>query len=201
MNTANNKHMAKAVGNLEQDAATRNSVAQYVKVGLCVSLLGISLSSALANEVADGDKKFLMAAADAEITAINAAKYAYQKSTSRDVKAYAAAAVTEQTKIRSKLAKLAEVKNVALPDEPSRLHALKIAALNNLDVKTFDVAYAGDIGIAAHKETIALFRNAEKNAQDADVKVFATAALPALETQLQAAEKLKLALDSKPSKP
>jgi len=200
MNTANKKYIGKVVVESKHRIAAHNSVSRYMKLGLCVSLLGFSLSNALANEVADGDKKFLMAAADAEITAINAAKYAYQKSTSRDVKAYAAAAVTEQTKMRTKLAKLAEVKNVALPDEPSRLHAQKITALNSLDVKSFDVAYAGDIGIAAHKETIAMFRNAEKNAQDADVKVFASASLPALETQLQAAEKLKETLDSKPAK-
>ncbi|WP_394780285.1 DUF4142 domain-containing protein [Undibacterium sp.] len=141
------------------------------------------------------DKEFLMNAAQAGTTEILASKTASGKAASQAVKTFAAGMVVDHTKVADELKQLASSKGVNVPDEPSMKQQALMAKLNVLDGAQFDQLYADEIGVAAHKEAVALFRKASLSAKDADVKAFAQKTLPALEHHLQMAESLKAAVN------
>ncbi|GGC69577.1 DUF4142 domain-containing protein [Undibacterium terreum] len=140
------------------------------------------------------DKQFLMTAAQAGNAEIVASKTASGKANSDAVKKFAAEMLADHGKVADELKKLAAGKGLNVPDEPSMKQQALIAKLNVLDGAKFDQLYAAEIGVAAHKEAVALFRKAAVSAKDADVKAFAQQNLPALEHHLQMAQNLKTAV-------
>jgi putative membrane protein len=66
----------------------------------------------------------------------------------------------------------------------------KLKLLDASDGAKFDQRYSETMGVAAHRDTIALFQKASTNAKDAEVKAFATKTLPTLQHHLEMARKL-----------
>lgn len=65
--------------------------------------------------------------------------------------------------------------------------------LSSADGQDFDRRYAESMGVEAHRETIALFEKASKEARDPEVKAFATKTLPNLREHLQMAQSMQAA--------
>lgn len=145
---------------------------------------------AAAADLAQQDKSFFLAAADAGNTEIAASSIAQQRSPSENIRAFAATMVTDHTKVASELKALAAKKGVAIPERPSIAKQTEIDKLNTVDAKKFDAEYAQKIGLAAHKDAVALFTKASATAVDPDVKAFAAKTLPALQHHLEMAQSL-----------
>jgi putative membrane protein len=90
---------------------------------------------------------------------------------------------------------LAQSKGVQVPSEPSRQQKVHLRKLDAAQGARFDRQYAGELGVAAHEQTVRLFRQGAAQARDPEVKAFAERTLPTLEHHLAMAKELKAAVD------
>ena len=137
-------------------------------------------SGASTPRTAHADSSFLKEAAEAGFAEMDAGKLALQKSSSAEVKAFAQKMVDEHKKADSELQSLAATKGAKG----------KAKILEKRDGTGFDHAYAEN-QVSAHKDAVALFEKAAKNAKDADVKAWAAKTLPTLQHHLQEAQALE----------
>ena len=145
---------------------------------------------------AQSDASFMKDAAHAGATEIEASKLAQARSRQADVKKFADTMVADHTRVADELSALAARKNVKLPEGPSAKQQTDLKTLAASDADKFDVRYASQFGVAAHKDTIRLFEDAASNAQDPDVKAWAQKTLPGLRHHLEMAQALRV--DPKP---
>jgi len=161
-------------------------------------MTAFSLSSFAADtpaSVSAVDKQFMVAAAHAGATEITASKDASRKASSAAVKEFADQMVTDHTKVADELKQLASTKKVDIPDKPDAKQEATIKKLAALEGQKYDRQYATDIGVAAHKDAVALFKKASTSAHDPDVKAFAVKTLPSLEHHLKMSEDMKAKVD------
>ncbi|MBW9333204.1 DUF4142 domain-containing protein [Herbaspirillum aquaticum] len=160
-------------------------------------LAGAALSfNAAAESVNSKDKSFMTNAAEAGHAEIEASQIALEKSSNQAVKDYAQKMIDQHTKVDEQLKQLASSKDVTLPTEPSMAQRAKIAILEKLKGNTFDKRYASMIGVSAHEDAVKLFQKSSKEAQDPDVKTFASKTLPGLQEHLQMGRDLKKTVDA-----
>ncbi|OZI49686.1 DUF4142 domain-containing protein [Bordetella genomosp. 4] len=136
------------------------------------------------------DREFLNDAAHSGALEIQASKVALEKGRHADVKAFAQKMIDEHTKVAQKLSELAKSKGYEIPSDPSMMQKAKLKMLDVRD-DSFDEAYAKEIGVSAHEDAVKLFEKASSEAQDPDVKQFATETLPSLKHHLEEARKLQ----------
>ncbi len=142
------------------------------------------------NNMARADTAFMKQAAENNHAEIESSRLALQKATDPAVKAFAQHMVDDHGKTGKELASLAASKGVQLPDGPSLMQKAKLKLLEAADGANFDRRYSETMGLAAHRDTIALFQKASTGARDPDIKAFATKTLPALRQHLEMAQKL-----------
>ena len=63
--------------------------------------------------------------------------------------------------------------------------------MGKLTAGSFDRNYVNEIGVAAHRDTVALFEKTARSAHDPDVKAFAAKTLPDLKHPLDMAKTLQ----------
>lgn len=151
---------------------------------------GVKVSS---SKVSRADAAFLKQAAQNGHAEVEGSKLALSKGTHPQVKAFAQMMVDDHTKAGNALNALAASKGVDVPGDPSLAQKAKLKILSARDGAGFDHHYAESIGVAAHEDTIKLFKKAAAEADDADIKAFATKTLPTLEHHLQSARELEAA--------
>lgn len=148
-------------------------------------------ASAVWADVSHADREFMEKAAEAGHTEIDASKLAQTKAGSADVKSFASTMIDDHTKVGSELDQLAASKNVKVPAEPSITQRAKIKLLSASNGASFDKHYANEIGVAAHKDAVALFQKEATHGNDPDIKAFAAKTLPTLNHHLEMAENLQ----------
>lgn len=131
------------------------------------------------------DASFYKNAAEGGIAEVDAGHLAQDKANSQQVKDFGAMMVKDHTAANEKLQSLASSKDITLPTTASVRQMAVKAKLNVLSGDTFDKSYVKN-QIAAHRQTIALFRKEINSGQDADAKAFATATLPTVRAHLKA---------------
>ncbi|WP_244259099.1 DUF4142 domain-containing protein [Cupriavidus gilardii] len=136
------------------------------------------------------DRSFLENAAQGGLAEVEGSKLAEQKASSADVKSFAARMIKDHTKVNEELTKLASSKGYTPPTEPSVVQRTELKALSALDGERFDKMYSSRIGVAAHENTVKLFKEAAQNAKDPDIKAFAAKHVPDLEEHLKMARDL-----------
>lgn len=157
-----------------------------------LSILGLAVaSSAFAADPSSTDKSFLKNAAEGGALEIQASQVAEQKTQDAQVKAFAEKMVTDHTKVGDELSQLASSKGVTVPTDPSVTQKAKLKILSAESGTHFDKSYAKDIGVSAHKDTIALFQKEIDKGTDPDIKAFAQKTMPALQEHLQMAQQLQ----------
>ena len=149
-----------------------------------------------ASQLSRADTAFMKQAAENNHAEIESSKLAMQKASDPAVKGFAQQMVADHGKTGQELAALASAKGVELPDGPSLMQKAKLKLLEAADGADFDRRYAETMGLAAHRDTIALFQKAAKEARDPEVKAFAAKTLPALQGHLDMAQKLPAAHDA-----
>jgi putative membrane protein len=131
------------------------------------------------------DASFYKSAAEGGIAEVDAGHLAQDKGNSQQVKDFGAMMVKDHTAANERLQTLAASKELTLPTTASVRQMAAKAKLDVLSGDTFDKSYVKN-QIAAHRQTIALFRKEISSGQDADAKAFATATLPTVRAHLKA---------------
>ncbi|WP_228124552.1 DUF4142 domain-containing protein [Glaciimonas soli] len=172
----------------------------------CIAVLSV-VTVTYATESADSigqisrlsrhEKFFLMHVAENNNAEVLASALAASKASDPEVKQYAALMVENQAGKAEELRQLAARNMVELPTVPSKLQQQILARLGKLDGAKFDGEYCRQIAVLAHKDSIALFKQAVKRAKNADVQAFAVKNQAEAEAYLSQGEALKVIIDKK----
>ena len=135
------------------------------------------------------DASFIKKVADANMTEIQLAKIALDKSQKQDVKDFANRMIKDHGDAQDQLKSIADKMNVPIPEKVSGQHQLTIDRLSKLNGEAFDKAYAKAM-VNDHTKVVAMFEKTEGKLQNSDLKKFAQDTLPKLKEHLELAKKL-----------
>ena len=131
------------------------------------------------------DAEFIAVVNDIVNAEIIAGKLAMAKGADKRIKNFGRIMVKDYTKGWAKLVKLADAKRIPLTDTLTKETQVKIAALNNKTGKDFDRAYIEYI-TADHRKAITIFKRAQKNCFDKEIKKTAGKGILVFERHLEA---------------
>jgi putative membrane protein len=142
------------------------------------------------------DKKFMMDTAMGGMMEVEISKWAVQQGGTDAVKEFARKMVTDHSAANAELTQLATSKAVTLPTQLDAKHQAEISRMSKLSGAAFDQAYS-KMMLKDHTKVVADFEKQSTSASDADVKAFASKALPTLKEHLELAK----SLNPKPATP
>ena len=151
---------------------------------------GATASGAGASTLNRADQKMIKDMAMSNLAEIEAARMAQSKSQSEQVKNFAQQMIDDHTKALSEVQQLAQAKGVVLPTELDRTHKRKAERMAALSGEEFDRVYMEQAGVADHKRTHGLLRQAQARAKDPDLKALAARTQPIVDQHLNSAQQL-----------
>ena|SRR6185312_1850560 len=163
--------------------------------GLCCMALCCIPAFAQATGSAN-DQKFVDFAAQTDMTEAHLGQLAQDQSSNQAVKDFAQMLVTDHTDDYNKLTAAATKAGATVPKGIDAEHNKMIAPFEKAKGAAFDRRFERDM-VAGHTKAIAEYKKEEADGQNADMKAYATAALPVLEKHLQAAKDLEKAKHTK----
>jgi putative membrane protein len=143
------------------------------------------------------DRDFLRSAAYANLAEVEMGQLAEDEATDEDVQDFGSHMVMEHTTAWNELEDLAQDEDYNLPENPDDAHQDKLDYLMTLSGYQFDTAYVNS-QVKDHQLAITLFTTAKNNADDDDVRAYATKYLPHLQEHLTTALELQAALTDEP---
>jgi len=135
------------------------------------------------------DKGFVQKATVGGLAEIQEGQLATEQAKSPDVKAFGQHMVSDHTAAGQKLKSILDGESISAPSAPDATAKKQIAALQKAKGDAFDRQYLKD-QLAAHKQTVALFKKEAASGGDPQLKQFASDTLPALEQHLSAVQGL-----------
>ncbi|MGA8731030.1 MAG: DUF4142 domain-containing protein [Terracidiphilus sp.] len=135
------------------------------------------------------DQKFVDFAAQTDMMEAHLGQMAQNQAGRQDVKDYAQTLVTDHTSDYQQLTEAAGKANLTVPKGLDAAHDKMIAPFEKLKGAAFDTRYIHEM-IAGHKKAIGVYNKEAAQAQNADLKAYASAALPTLQKHLDGAEGL-----------
>jgi len=158
---------------------------------LALTALAVGLAASLANAQAPAaagtapvnDLLFAEAAAAGGMAEVTLAQIGEQKATDPELKKFSREMVEEHTKLNQELMTLAGQKRVTLPRTLDIRATFCTQALNGLSGEKFDCCYA-KAQLNAHMDALGTFEAEAERGQDADIKAFASRALPQIKEHL-----------------
>jgi putative membrane protein len=135
------------------------------------------------------DQQFIDMAAQTDMMEAHLGQMAADQAASQDVKDYAQTLVTDHTADYQQLAALGSKDGLTVPTALDAAHNKMIAPLEKLKGAAFDARYIHEM-IAGHTEAIGVYTKESSDAQNSDVKTYASATLPTLHKHLDAAKDL-----------
>lgn len=155
--------------------------------------------AAAAKGAAMSDQEFVDFAAQTDMTEANLGQLASSNAAGQGVKDYAQMLVTDHTSDYNQLSTVAGKANLNVPKGLDAKHQAMVAPFEKLKGPAFDHKYVQEM-IAGHTKAIAVFTKESTDAQNADLKAYASATLPTLNKHLDGAKELAKAHASKSSK-
>jgi len=147
-------------------------------------------AAAGATKLTSADRKAIMDMGMSNMAEVAMGKLAQSKSQNADTKAFAEKMIADHGAALTEVQALAGSKGVTLPTDLDAKHKAQSAKLEKMTGDAFDKAYAQQGGVAAHKETLAKLKKAEKDTKDADVKAQVVKMIPVVEAHLKHAQEL-----------
>jgi putative membrane protein len=150
--------------------------------------LPVLIPSALA---AVSDKEFVKTVAMSDMFEVESGKLAADQAGSAKVKSFGEKMEDDHAKTTDAIEEIIDDEDidVTLPDELDREHQAKIDQLKDLSGDSFDRAYI-PMQVSAHEKAIDLFQVYADGGENAALKQWATATLPALKGHLDEAKQL-----------
>jgi putative membrane protein len=136
------------------------------------------------------DDAFLKQAAMGGLAEVQLGRLAQERSSNREVSAFAKRMVEDHTKANEELKRLASKKGVTLPTSPNAKHQGARDRLAQLTGPAFDRAYM-EAMVADHDHTVEDFQRASRSNEDDDVRAFASRTLPILEEHQKEARRIQ----------
>jgi len=149
----------------------------------------IPLESASAKDATEADVAFVQKAMQANHAEVKVSDAAQTRAKNDRIKTFADRMVKDHSENNTKLEALAKSKNIAFKTEPDADHMMKIGNMAKLKDDEFDRAYAAMM-VEDHGAAVALFEKAAADADDPDIKAFASTTLPALREHATMAQAL-----------
>jgi putative membrane protein len=134
---------------------------------------------------------FMKTAAASGQYEVELARLAAEKATDPAIKSYAGMLVEHHTGVNDQLRQMAVNANVPLPSGVPTAKQQNLDKLSQASGKEFDKQFVQTI-TRDHKEDIALFERATRDAKNSEVRSFAQATLPTLQAHLTVAERLPI---------
>lgn len=165
-----------------------------IRLAIVLAITALNVANAADASTKSGlkasDEKFVKSAGASGMAEVKVATLGTQKAERADVKELATMLVADHTKANAELSALAESKKVELSAviDPKAADAFK--DLEKESGKGFDKAFLSHLE-KAHKTTISEFEDAEKNAEDAEIKAWAGKTLPTLRAHLDKVKELE----------
>jgi putative membrane protein len=141
-------------------------------------------SSMKNTDLSAADRQFILTAASSGNFEVLSSELALTKPVDAKTRTFAQRMVTDHTKVNSELMTLAGRKGVTVPTKLMAKHEQMLDELRKTSDDGFQKKYH-DAQMAGHDEAIALFEKTSKDANDPDIKAFATKNLPALKEHKQ----------------
>ncbi len=161
-------------------------------VALCGMLLAKPCARAAEHDTLNAsDTIFVEQAAASNLARLKMAALGVKKAVAPEVKSYAATLVTFHTKSGHSLTKLAATKSLELFGVVEPAQADAIRALKTADASSFDSNFLVWM-VNDHKACLDNFEKVSMEAEDPDVKAFATETLPTLQAHLKKGIELSL---------
>ena len=135
------------------------------------------------------DQQFLDMAAETDMLEAHLGQMAADQAASPEVKDYASMLVTDHTADYQQLTALAAKDGLNIPKGLNAAHDKMIAPFEKLKGAPFDSRYLHAM-IAGHTEAIGVYTKEAADAENADLKAYAGATLPALHKHLDGAKDL-----------
>ncbi|MBR8840202.1 MAG: DUF4142 domain-containing protein [Stigonema ocellatum SAG 48.90 = DSM 106950] len=139
--------------------------------------------------LSSSDRKFITQAAEGGLAEVQLGELASQRGSSDAVKQFGQRMVQDHTQANNQLQQLAAQKNVTLPKGIGKENQKVKQKLSKLSGASFDRAYINDM-VQDHTKDVSSFQRQAQQAQDPDLKAFATQTLPILQEHLQMARSI-----------
>lgn len=136
------------------------------------------------------DTDFVVKAASGGMCEVEMGKIAETQAKTDGVKKLAQRIVKDHTKANEQLKTIAKGANIRLPESMNDRDQKMLDSFKNYKGQNFDQDYLTEM-IQDHKQDIALFTQASKEAKDPGIRKFAAQTLPTLKTHLELAKKLQ----------
>ncbi len=157
-----------------------------------IFLLAAASSMALAQNTgsaATSDQAFVNLVAQTDMTEAHLGQLAAEQASSQGVKDYAQMLVTDHTADYTQITALATKAGLTVPKGLDAEHEKAIAPFEKLKGAAFDRKYI-HMMIPGHETAIAAYDKETRDGQNADLKAYATQALPTLEKHKSGAQAL-----------
>lgn len=143
------------------------------------------------------EKEFMANAARGDMMEVQLGNLAAQKASSNDVKQFGERIATDHSQLGQKLQQLASNLKLKLPQELKPEQQNVVSRLEKLSGKAFDREYMKEM-VNDHVKDISEFERAASQATNADIKQFASEALPTLREHLKTARDVAGKMGVKP---
>jgi putative membrane protein len=157
--------------------------------GLTPSPTGAATPTVSPVALTTSEKDFLTNAASGGMVEVQLGNLAAQKATNEDVKRYGERLAADHGQLGQKLQQMASNMGVRLSQDLTPEQQNLVSNLEKLSGKAFDREFIKAM-INDHTKDIAAFERAANQATNADIKQFATEALPTLRDHLKTAREL-----------
>jgi putative membrane protein len=138
------------------------------------------------SQLSSFDTQFMAQAAQSNMAEVALSQLALRRASSNEVKQYAQRMIRDHWQANTRLAQLARQKRVTLPTQLDAKHQAIRSQLEQLSGERFDQEYMRAME-NDHAQATALFQSGAQQAQDRDVKAFASNTLPKIQGHLQMA--------------
>lgn len=145
--------------------------------------------SAIAQTHATSDQDFVDFAAQTDMTEAHLGQLAADQASAQGVKDYAQMLVSDHTKDYDQLTAIATKAGLTVPKGLDAKHDKMIAPFEKLKGAAFDRRYEHEM-VAGHTQAIAMYKKEASDGQNADLKAYASQALPTLDKHLSGAKDL-----------
>ena len=142
------------------------------------------------------DAAFINTAGTGDLGEFQEAQLAQKNSRNPKVLAFANKLITDHSQGQDKLKQVAAAKNVTLPTAPSDLAMQQVSTLQSLKGRKFDREYVTD-QVSDHQQMLQAFQAEAQGGTDPDVKAFASAGVPVIQSHLDAANALATSMATK----
>jgi putative membrane protein len=156
----------------------------------CCALGAVPALAQKAGATAMSDQQFIDFAAQTDMTEAHLGQAAANQAASQEVRDFAQMLVTDHTTDYTQLGTIATKAGLTVPKGLDAQHDKMVAPFEKLKGAAFDHRFSREM-VMGHTKAIAEYKREAQDAQNPDVKAYASQALPTLEKHLQTAKDLE----------